>query len=46
MRKDGGRLDYHAGATVSPRAVAKAVQRAVRWVDGERDRLFSEGKQP
>ncbi|MFV5213902.1 electron transport complex subunit RsxG [Azonexus caeni] len=46
VRKDGGRLDYHAGATVSPRAVAKAVQRAVRWVDGERDRLFSEGKQP
>lgn len=46
VRKDGGRLDYHAGATVSPRAVAKAVQRAVRWVDGEHDRLFSEGKQP
>lgn len=46
VRKDGGRLDYYAGATVSPRAVAKAVQRAVRWVDGERDRLFSEGKQP
>ncbi len=45
VRKDGGRLDYHAGATVSPRAVAKAVQRAVRWVDGERERLFSEGNQ-
>jgi len=46
VRKDGGRLDYYAGATVSPRAVAKAVQRAVVWFDGERSRLFAEGSQP
>jgi len=43
VRKDGGHLDYYAGATVSPRAVAKAVRRAVAWFAGERDRLFDEG---
>lgn len=44
VRKDGGQIDYYAGATVSPRAIAKAVHKAVRWADTERDRLFSEGK--
>ena len=43
LRKDGGRLDYHAGATVTPRAIAKAVHKAVRWIDASRDRLFMEG---
>lgn len=44
VRKDGGQIDYHAGATVSPRAVARAVHKAVKWADSERDRLFSEGQ--
>ena len=43
VRKDGGRLDYHAGATVTPRAVAKAVLKATKWFDANRDRLFAEG---
>ena len=43
VRKDGGRLDYHAGATVTPRAVAKAVLKAAKWFDANRDRLFAEG---
>ncbi|MCK6391907.1 MAG: electron transport complex subunit RsxG [Azonexus sp.] len=42
VRKDGGQIDFHAGATISPRAVAKAVRKAVQWADGERDRLFLE----
>lgn len=41
VRKDGGEIDYHAGATVTPRAVAKAVHKAVRWADRENARLFA-----
>ena len=43
VKKDGGRLDSYAGATVSPRAVSKAVLKAVKWAEANRDRLFSEG---
>ncbi|UCV27285.1 electron transport complex subunit RsxG [Ferribacterium limneticum] len=43
VRKDGGRLDYYAGATVTPRAVSKAVLKAVKWAEINRDRLFAEG---
>jgi electron transport complex protein RnfG len=43
VKKDGGRLDYHAGATITPRAVAKAVLKAVHWAEANRDRLFAEG---
>ena len=43
VKKDGGQIDYHAGATVTPRAVSKAVLKAVQWVEANRDRLFAEG---
>lgn len=43
LRKDGGSLDYHAGATVTPRAVAKAVFKAVKWADMNHDQLFMQG---
>jgi len=43
VKKDGGLIDYHAGATVTPRAVAKAVTKAARWADAHRDALFGEG---
>jgi electron transport complex protein RnfG len=43
VRKDGGQIDYHAGATVTPRAVSKAVLKAVQWAEANRDRLFAEG---
>lgn len=43
VKKDGGRLDYYAGATVTPRAVSKAVFKAVKWAETNRDRLFAEG---
>jgi Na+-translocating ferredoxin:NAD+ oxidoreductase subunit G len=46
LRKDGGRIEYHAGATVTPRAVAKAVHKAVQWVDTSRDRLYTQGAAP
>ena len=41
VKKDGGRIDYHAGATVTPRAVSKAVVKAVKWADANRDQLFA-----
>ena len=41
VKKDGGRIDYHAGATVTPRAVSKAVLKAVKWADANRNQLFA-----
>ncbi len=47
VKKDGGRIDYNAGATVTPRAVAKAVFKAVEWAAANRESLFSTaGAQP
>lgn len=43
VRKDGGRIDYYAGATVSPRAVTKAVLKAAQWFETSRDTLFAKG---
>ncbi|HMV00145.1 MAG TPA: electron transport complex subunit RsxG [Rhodocyclaceae bacterium] len=40
-KKDGGHFDSNAGATVTPRAVVKAVKKAVLFVDANRDRLFA-----
>ena len=41
VKKDGGRIDYYAGATVTPRAVSKAVLKAVKWAEANRDQLFA-----
>ena len=41
VKKDGGRIDYHAGATVTPRAVSKAVFKAVQWAAANREQLFA-----
>mgnify|MGYP002381404064 FL=1 len=43
VRKDGGRFDSLAGATVTPRAVIKAVHRALQYVAENRQRLFTVG---
>ena len=42
VKKDGGRIDYYAGATVTPRAVSKAVLKAVKWATANRDQIFAE----
>lgn len=42
VKKDGGRIAYYAGATVSPRAVSKAVFKAAKWADNNRLNLFAE----
>ena len=41
VRKDGGRFDSVAGATVTPRAVVKAVRKAALYVEENRERLFA-----
>jgi Na+-translocating ferredoxin:NAD+ oxidoreductase subunit G len=42
VKKDGGRVDYYAGATVTPRAVSRAVLKAVKWATANRDQIFAE----
>ena len=42
VKKDGGRFDSVAGATVSPRAVVKAVRDTLKFVAGHRDALYDE----
>ena len=41
VKKDGGRFDSVAGATVTPRAVIKAVRKAAVYVAENRDQLFT-----
>jgi Na+-translocating ferredoxin:NAD+ oxidoreductase subunit G len=42
VKKDGGQIDYMAGATITPRAVVKAVHHALHYFEDNRDNLFSE----
>jgi electron transport complex protein RnfG len=41
VKKDGGRFDYMTGATITPRAVVKAVHGALRYYEQEGSRLFT-----
>jgi electron transport complex protein RnfG len=41
VKKDGGQFDYMAGATITPRAVVKAVNKALQYFAANRDRLFA-----
>ena len=41
VKKDGGRFDSMAGATITPRAVVKAVQGALKYFADRRDELFT-----
>ena len=40
VKKDGGSFDYMAGATVTPRAMVKAVHKALQYFAQHRDELF------
>ena len=42
VKKDGGQFDYMAGATVTPRAVIKAVHKASQYYAQHRDELFAQ----
>jgi electron transport complex protein RnfG len=48
VKKDGGQFDYVAGATITPRAVVKAVNKALQYFAANREKLFvvSELKKP
>jgi Na+-translocating ferredoxin:NAD+ oxidoreductase subunit G len=41
VKKDGGQFDYMAGATITPRAVIKAVNKALIYFEQNRDKLFA-----
>ena len=40
VKKDGGKFDHMAGATITPRAVIKAVNKALIYFEQNRDKLF------
>lgn len=42
VKKDGGQFDYMAGATITPRAVVKAVHKALQYYAEHRDELFKQ----
>jgi len=41
VRKDGGRFDYHTGATISARAVTNTVARVLAYAAAHRDQLYA-----
>ncbi|MEQ1667962.1 MAG: electron transport complex subunit RsxG [Sulfuriferula sp.] len=41
VKKDGGEFDYMAGATITPRAVIKAVHHALQYAAAHHDTLFA-----
>lgn len=41
VRKDGGEFDQFTGATITPRAVVRAVRRALEYHDRHRDELYA-----
>jgi electron transport complex protein RnfG len=41
VKKDGGQFDYMAGATITPRAIVKAVNKALVYFEANRDQLFA-----
>jgi electron transport complex protein RnfG len=48
VKKDGGQYDYRAGATVTPRAIVKAVRKALEYFAAHRSALLApaEGASP
>jgi len=41
VKKDGGRFDYMTGATITPRAVVKAVHKALRYYEQHGREIFA-----
>ncbi|HID49553.1 MAG TPA: electron transport complex subunit RsxG [Chromatiales bacterium] len=46
VKRDGGIFDQFSGATISPRAVVKAVYRTLLYFDKHRDELFAKPSVP
>jgi electron transport complex protein RnfG len=41
VKKDGGQFDYMTGATITPRAVVKAVHKALKYYEQSHEQLFA-----
>lgn len=41
VKKDGGKFEHMAGATVTPRAVIKAVHKSLKYFANNRDKIFA-----
>jgi electron transport complex protein RnfG len=46
VKRDGGHFDQFTGATITPRAVVKAVRSALVYFNQNRDKLFMQAKEP
>jgi len=44
VKKDGGKFDYMVGATITPRAVVKAVLKALQFYEANKQTLFAVAK--
>lgn len=44
VRRDGGDFDAFTGATITPRAIVKAVRRTLEFYQGNEDPLYQDGK--
>ena len=44
VKKDGGQFDYMAGATITPRAIVKAVNKALQYFEANKHTLFAESQ--
>lgn len=42
VKKDGGKFDYMAGATITPRAIVKAVHKALQYFEANKEMLFNQ----
>ncbi len=43
VRRDGGDFDAFTGATITPRAIVKAVRLTLEFYQGNEDRLYQDG---
>lgn len=41
VKKDGGRFEHNTGATVTPRAMVKAVHKALKYFAANREKIFA-----
>jgi electron transport complex protein RnfG len=41
VKKDGGKFEHNAGATVSPRALIKAVHKTLGYFQENQDKIFA-----
>jgi electron transport complex protein RnfG len=46
VKKDGGQFDYMAGATITPRAIVKAVNKSLQYFAANREQLFAANPSP